>query len=329
MAIIVEAFHGGSHKQLVDLLCNSHKFCKVYTAPARKFPWRLRTSALYFANVIESHPDCKVLFATSTLNLAELCGLRPDLGRMTKVLYFHENQLVYPVQKTSDLDFQLGYAQITSSLVADLVVFNSRFNRDSFLDNVEPHLKLMPDMQVKGVRKMIESKCHVLYYPLQLEKLSLAAAEFRSDSTGASAATGAESEVAGATAGSKCLVTSDACTEQMGKPASTLPTADTAAAPPSLPPPDHQVTSSEAPESSSITTMSECSSDVSQSNAASKYRPLHIIWPHRWEHDKNPEVLFAALKVLVTEGQKFCVSIIGEAYHEVPVQMCSCHRENG
>eukprot|EP00117_Sycon_ciliatum_P049484 scpid63693/ scgid0253/ Glycosyltransferase-like domain-containing protein 1 len=90
-----------------------------------------------------------------------------------------------------------------------------------------------------------------------------------------------------------------------------------------------QVTSSEAPESSSITTMSECSSDVSQSNAASKYRPLHIIWPHRWEHDKNPEVLFAALKVLVTEGQKFCVSIIGEAYHEVPVQMCSCHRENG
>lgn len=48
------------------------------------------------------------------LNLAELAALRPDLGKLKKVLYFHENQLVYPVQKCKERDFQYGYNQILS-----------------------------------------------------------------------------------------------------------------------------------------------------------------------------------------------------------------------
>jgi len=48
------------------------------------------------------------------LNLAELAALRPDLGKLKKVLYFHENQLAYPVQKCQERDFQYGYNQILS-----------------------------------------------------------------------------------------------------------------------------------------------------------------------------------------------------------------------
>ena len=33
-----------------------------------------------------------------------------------KILYFHENQLVYPVQVTKERDFQFGYNQILSAL---------------------------------------------------------------------------------------------------------------------------------------------------------------------------------------------------------------------
>lgn len=57
---------------------------------------------------------CRILFASSVLNLAELAALRPDLGKLKKVLYFHENQLAYPVQNWKERDFQYGYNQILS-----------------------------------------------------------------------------------------------------------------------------------------------------------------------------------------------------------------------
>lgn len=57
---------------------------------------------------------CRVLFCSSVLNLCELVALRPDLARLKKVLYFHENQLAYPVQKDQERDFQYGYNQILS-----------------------------------------------------------------------------------------------------------------------------------------------------------------------------------------------------------------------
>ena len=56
----------------------------------------------------------RVLFASSVLNLAELMALRPDLTQLKKVLYFHENQLIYPVRKQQERDFQYGYNQILS-----------------------------------------------------------------------------------------------------------------------------------------------------------------------------------------------------------------------
>lgn len=56
----------------------------------------------------------RVLFCSSVLNLAELVALRPDLTHLKKIIYFHENQLIYPVQKQQERDFQYGYNQILS-----------------------------------------------------------------------------------------------------------------------------------------------------------------------------------------------------------------------
>jgi glycosyltransferase involved in cell wall biosynthesis len=47
-------------------------------------------------------------------------------------------------------------------------------------------------------------------------------------------------------------------------------------------------------------------------------RPLHIIWNHRWEHDKNPEAFFDAVYALADAGERFRVSVIGESFEDVP-----------
>uniref|UniRef100_G1PPE3 tRNA-queuosine alpha-mannosyltransferase n=1 Tax=Myotis lucifugus TaxID=59463 RepID=G1PPE3_MYOLU len=170
--LLIEAFYGGSHKQLVDLLQEELEDCVLYTLPAKKWHWRARTSALYFSQHIPVSEHYRTLFASSVLNLTELAALRPDLGKLKKILYFHENQLVYPVKKCQERDFQYGYNQILSCLVADVVVFNSLFNMESFLTSIGKFMKLIPDHRPKDLESIIRPKCQVIYYPIRFPDVS-------------------------------------------------------------------------------------------------------------------------------------------------------------
>ncbi|XP_009317298.1 PREDICTED: glycosyltransferase-like domain-containing protein 1 [Pygoscelis adeliae] len=171
--LLIEAFYGGSHKQLMDLLQEElQDDCVLCTLPAKKWHWKARTAALYFMQTVPASTNYRILFASSVLNLAELAALRPDLGKLKKVLYFHENQLAYPVQKCQERDFQYGYNQILSCLVADVVVFNSAFNMESFLTSIGKFMKLIPDHRPKDLEKIIRPKCQVLYFPVRFPDVS-------------------------------------------------------------------------------------------------------------------------------------------------------------
>ncbi|XP_076817125.1 tRNA-queuosine alpha-mannosyltransferase-like [Clavelina lepadiformis] len=171
--IILEPFYGGSHKQLMDTItttidkeANPAFKYDLLTMPAKKWQWKARTGALYFAMAINADVKYRTLLCDGVLNLCELLGLCPSLMSCKKVVYFHENQLVYPVRSRQDGDFQYGYNQILTALAADVVVFNSRFNMESFLSNISSFLKLIPDHRPKSLEDIIRPKCKNVYFPL-------------------------------------------------------------------------------------------------------------------------------------------------------------------
>ncbi|KAK5889747.1 hypothetical protein CesoFtcFv8_013338 [Champsocephalus esox] len=175
--LLVEAFYGGSHKQLMDLLQENLPSCCLCSLPAKKWHWRARTAALSLSQSIPPSGSYRVLFCSSVLNLCELVALRPDLARLKKVLYFHENQLVYPVRKDQQRDFQYGYNQVLSCLVADAVVFNSSFNMESFLSSIASFMKKIPDHRPRDLEQLIRPKCEVLFFPVHFPDVSVVSSE--------------------------------------------------------------------------------------------------------------------------------------------------------
>ena len=112
-------------------------------------------------------------------------------------------------------------------MVADVVYFNSEWNRSSFLDSIPAFINRSPDKEPKGVAEKIRAKSHVLYFPVQI---------------------------------------------------------------------NHPISLS----------------------VNSTESPLHILWNHRWEYDKDPDTFFSVLFELDEHHIPFHVSVLGESYEETP-----------
>jgi len=107
----------------------------------------MRHGAMTFADEIADRPGetWDVLFCSDMLNLAELIGFVPDrLGRIPALVYFHENQLTYPVQVEKEWDLHFGLINLSTLRAADAVWFNSEFHRKELLGAIPQLFQKMP-----------------------------------------------------------------------------------------------------------------------------------------------------------------------------------------
>ncbi|MHC5155485.1 MAG: tRNA-queuosine alpha-mannosyltransferase domain-containing protein [Planctomycetota bacterium] len=240
--LTLEAYYGGSHKAFLDGWTehSQHDFT-LLTLPPSKWKWRMRHAAITFAQQVNEllskssggtvkrslavEKPWDILFCSDMLNLAEFLGLANEsIRQLPKVVYFHENQLTYPVQVESERDYQYCMTNITTATAADAVWFNSAFHQDEFLEAIGVFLKRMPDYQPTEVIEQIHAKSSIH--------------------------------------------------------------------PPGINPIEHA--------------------------KERKPGPVRILWAARWEHDKNPEDFFAAVKTLKEKGLNFRLNVIGEQFRDRP-----------
>jgi glycosyltransferase involved in cell wall biosynthesis len=238
--LYIEPYDGGSHQAFRQgLLDRSGHNIECLVLPGRFWKWRMRGSAVWFADLMNQGlptvPD--IIFLTGFINVADLRGLLdPPLDRTPILLYMHENQLTYPLSPEEEFDFHFGFTNIISALAADRVVFNSDWHRELFLEALPSYLNRMPEAVPRRVSDRLRGRSSVL--GVGLERTPLPADHFPRYRGG------------------------------------------------------------------------ECEPEAGPSWPRGK-RHL-ILWNHRWEFDKRPDLFAAAVNRLLDRGLDFEVAILGE-----------------
>ena len=184
--LALEPWYGGSHGAFLDGLVrhSAHDFCLV-TMANRYWKWRMQGGAVTLAaktqEALDDGFEPDLLFATSMVNLpAYLALVRDRLATTPVVLYFHENQLTYPMRAGEERDLTYAYINYLSALAADRVVFNSAFHRDEFFEALPELLRRFPDYTHLRTVQRVRDKSDVLHLGLDLAALDQFAAP-RSD----------------------------------------------------------------------------------------------------------------------------------------------------
>ncbi len=226
--LYLEPFYGGSHQDFADgLISYSRHTFTLKTLPNRFWKWRMRGAALYYADQIKHPEDYDLVFTSGLMSIADLRSLwGPRCPPV--IVYFHENQLSYPVPEKEERDFHFAFTDLTTALSADRVLFNSHFHREEFFAHLPEVLRLLPEYRPYWVIEAIRQKAEVVYPGIHLA-----------------------------------------------------------------------YTGSEIP------------------RGAEKGLPV-IVWNHRWEFDKSPDIFFSVLYELDRKRTNFNLALVGENFQVVP-----------
>ncbi|MFD2166191.1 DUF3524 domain-containing protein [Thalassotalea euphylliae] len=169
--LLLSAYDAASHQYWREGIVEhipEHEWT-VLTLPARFFSWRVRGNSLTWAfeqkAILSQHYD--LIVATSMADISGLKGLVPSLAHIPTIVYFHENQFAYPKTEQAFNSVEPQMLSIYSGVAANGLVFNTDFNRQTFLAGARQLLKKLPDQVPKGIVESLEAKSHVIAVPIR------------------------------------------------------------------------------------------------------------------------------------------------------------------
>ncbi|MBT8484657.1 MAG: DUF3524 domain-containing protein [Phycisphaerales bacterium] len=135
-----EGYDAGSHHAVrASITRHSRHEWTWVTRPGRDWKWRMRVGGLELVeqarreNAFTRPAD--TLFITSMVNAADVLAALPRRWRdRPAIVYMHENQAAYPAGERGPdpRDVHFALTNLASVRVADLVIWNSAWNRRSF-----------------------------------------------------------------------------------------------------------------------------------------------------------------------------------------------------
>lgn len=240
--LVLSAYQAASHRLWIDQLVDGFPEIewRVLSLPARHFHWRIRSNPLswYLGGEAAGAGTPDLILATSMTDLATFKGLfHKRLGNVPAIVYFHENQFAYPVTPGASDTVEPAMVNLYSALAADRVVFNSDYNRRSFLDGAKRFLsRIRERLPLEGLQD-IRDKSEVIPVPVR----------------DAFFACGANAPV----------------------------------------------------------------------------DPARLVWNHRWEYDKGPDTLVAAVSWLAEQGVAFRLELAGQRFRRAPGSLTGLVRRFG
>ncbi len=172
--LAVDPYLSASHREFLEgyQRFSSHSI-EIWSLSPRKWKWRMRGAALYFAERARRQPPQNqpdVMLATDFLQLADWRALAPrPLNDLPTALYFHENQITYPISRHATVEamHEFGWINLRSALAADRVLFNSSYHRNSFLNAVTSVIGQMADFIPRESIDSLVGVCDV--FPVGLD----------------------------------------------------------------------------------------------------------------------------------------------------------------
>ena len=170
---LAEPYLTGSHQAWAEgFQAHSRHSVRLLGLPGRFWKWRMQGGAITLARraaSLDEPPD--LLLASDMLNLPVFLALSGDrLGQVPIALYFHENQLTYPLPPGEKRDLHYGFINLASALRADALFFNSAHHLAKFVDELPRLLKHFPDYNELWVVEVLRAKARVLPLGLDLAR---------------------------------------------------------------------------------------------------------------------------------------------------------------
>lgn len=240
--LLLSAYDAVSHRlwrERLQALFPEHAWQQL-ALPARHFTWRIRGNSLQWAlqqkQILEQSFD--LIIATSMVDLASLRGLLPQLAAIPTVVYFHENQFFYPTGHKPSANIEPLLVPVYTALCADQIVFNSAFNRDTFLTGANSLFNRLPDNLGGAIEQALQASC-VIPVPLDDQEFMV-------------------------------------------------------------------------------------SRDNTATNKDSAL--LHVVWNHRWEYDKGPDLLLAVAEAILSQAMPVRLHIVGQQFRQTPDTFTALHK---